>query len=117
MQEFDMLIQLGFTKFKVVEQKGISRQKEPNPSKEGVFVGFKFNEGCSGLFGEDLSGKWKNYKEILIAYKGIFLLYKLFGDYGIVKKNYLGSKFRKVISKALNRPVPGWHDTHAKFTG
>ncbi len=114
--EIKLLQELGYKKFKAVQQSGISRQKEPNPVKEGVYVGHQFSEGSSGLFGEDLPGKWKNDNQILCQYKFIFLLYRWFGDYGKMKRNFMGRFLAKKIRKTLRKPLPGWYDTHAKHS-
>ncbi len=115
-EELDLFTQLGYTRFKAVQQFGISHQKEPNPSKERRYVGYQFQEGSSGLFGEDLPGKWKNYKQILNEYKTIFLLYKLFGDYGKLNIYLFGKALRRVLWMLSRKPIPGWYDTHAKHS-
>ena len=114
LEELCLLEQLGYTKFKAVQQQGISFQTEPNPSREGVRVGYRFQEGSSGLFGEDLPGKWKEKNQIIKEYKNIFLQYNLFGDYGNLNRFRVGRLLRKVLCNVLRRPIPGWYDTHAK---
>lgn len=115
-EEIKLLIELGYNGFQTVQQVGISHQKEPNPSKEGVYAGYKFKEGSSGLFGTDLSNKWKDDKQILAQYKHIFLQYRLFGDYGILTKTRAGKIFTNTLRKILHKPLPGWYDTHAKHS-
>ena len=115
-KELNLLTQLGYTRFKAIQQSGISHQIEPNPSKEQSYVGYHFQKGSSGLFGEDLPYRWKGYKQILNEYKVIFLQYKLFGDYGKLKEYFVGKVLRKVLSMLLRRPIPGWYDTHAKHS-
>jgi FkbM family methyltransferase len=115
-EELNLLTQLGYTRFKAIQQSGISRQIEPNPSKEKCYVGYQFQERCSGLFGEDLPYDWKDYEQILNEYKVIFLQYKLFGDYGKLRKYFIGKALRKVLSGLLRKPIPGWYDTHAKHS-
>lgn len=113
-EELNLLTQLGYTRFKAIQQRGISHQIEPNTSKEKCYVGYQFQEGSSGLFGEDLPYKWKDYNQILNEYKVIILQYKLFGDYG--KLYFVGKVLRKVLSMLLRKPIPGWYDTHAKHS-
>lgn len=113
-EELDLFIELGFTGFKAVQQEGVSHQKEPNPSKELRYVGYRFQEGSSGLFGEDLPCEWKNYKQIVAEYKKIFFQYRLFGDYGKANKYFVGRALRTFLMKRLHKPMPGWYDTHAK---
>lgn len=115
-EEVNLLTQLGYTRFKAIQQSNISHQIEPNPSKEGCYVGYQFREGSSGLFGADLPYEWKNNKQILNEYKFIFLQYKLFGDYGKLRRYFAGEVLRKVLSMLLRKPIPGWYDTHAKHS-
>jgi FkbM family methyltransferase len=113
-EEIELFQQLGYDCFKAVQQEGISRQREPNPSGEGVYVGHKFSEGSSGLFGSDLSGEWRSSEAVLAQYRLIFLLYGLFGDHGSLRESFLGKVLRRMIRLMLRRPVPGWYDTHAR---
>lgn len=115
-EELNLLTQLGYTRFKAVQQSGISRLTEPRSSKEGRYVGYRFQEGSSGLFGEDLPGEWKDRKQTLDTYKFIFLQYKLFGDSGKLRKFLLGRVFIRSLSMLLRKPIPGWYDTHAKHS-
>jgi FkbM family methyltransferase len=116
-EELNLLTQLGYTRFKAIQQLGISHQREPNPSKEKGYVGYQFQEGSSGLFGEDLPYKWKDYNQILKEYKLIFLQYKLLGVYGKLNKKFLvGNVVKKVLERLLHKPMPGWYDTHAKHS-
>lgn len=114
--ELDLLRQLGYTSFKAVQQYGISRQKEPNPAKEKKYLNYHFQEGSSGLFGEDLPFEWKNYDQILRQYKAIFKQYRILGDNGLITRYFIGKIIRRLISVILRRPIPGWYDTHAKHS-
>jgi FkbM family methyltransferase len=116
LEELNLLTQLGYTKFKAIQQRGISRQIEPNPSKEGCYLSYQFKEGSSGLFGADLPYEWKNYDQILDEYKSIFRQYRLFGDYGTLRKYFLGKVLKKVLRMLLRKPLPGYYDTHAKHS-
>jgi len=113
-EELNLLTQLGFTRFKNVQQASVVHQMEPYPTKEGYYVSYLFQKGSSGLFGEDLPNKWKDYKQIVNEYKFIFLQYKLFGDYGKLNKYFIGKVLRTVLSILLRKPIPGWYDIHAK---
>jgi len=118
LEELDLLTQLGYTKFKAVEQCYIARQQEPNPSKEGLYLGYQFQPGSSGLFGKDLPGRWKNCRRIASEYRSIFLVYKLFGDYGTFKRfnRYLTGGWRgKLFSMVFfGKTLPCWYDMHAE---
>lgn len=116
LEELALLERLGYTKFKAVQQMDIVSQKEPYPSREGVYVGHKFEHGSSGLFGGDLPGRWKDHAQIIREYQGIFRLYRLFGDYGQLNRFLIGRLFLKVVNKILRKPIPGWYDTHARHS-
>jgi FkbM family methyltransferase len=113
--EINLFKKLGYDKFKIIQQDGISKQKEISPSKEGNFLNYKFKEGSSGLFGEDLPGKWINSAEALKRYKIIFLYYKLFGDKSFLRKFILTKILLKIFRRVSGIPTPGWYDTHVKF--
>ena len=113
-EEFDLILQLGYTRFKAIQQSTVSHQREPKYSKEQRFVGYQFQDGASGLFGADLPGEWKDYEQILNEYKRIFRRYRLYGDYGILTNNVVGRAIVKVLWTLLGRHIPGWYDTHAK---
>jgi len=113
-KEFELFKQLGYTKFQAINQQNITRQKEQNPSKEGVFLNYKFQGGSSGVFGTDLPNKWKSYKQILRNYKYIFMGYKYFGDNGLLCGKFVEKILLKIINKFSKSTVPGWYDTHAK---
>lgn len=114
--EIRLFEELGYSEFKAIQQENITCQIVPNPSREGNYVEHKFQEESSGLFGEELPGHWKNKLQILREYKIIFLKYRYFGDYSFLKRSRVGKSFIKGLGKMLKRPIPGWYDTHAKFT-
>jgi FkbM family methyltransferase len=113
-EEFQLLERLGYSMFMAVQQANIESQIPPRPPLEGQFVNRPFPPGSSGLFGRELPGKWKTRAEILPQYRWIFVLYRLFGDFGIPMKSRIGRRLEKALSTWLQQPVPGWYDTHAR---
>ena len=113
-EELELFKQLGYNSFKAVQQSGISMQKEPDSVMEGCRTAYKFKEGSSGLFGKDLPGRWKSYEQILNQYKRIFVLYEYFGDLGKWRRKIFGRIIREIMSTILQKPIPGWYDTHAR---
>jgi FkbM family methyltransferase len=124
-REFELLESLGYTRFKIIDQTHIRLQKPPQPAREGRFEAHTFEEGSSGLFGNELPGRWMDMFEALEAYKGIFRGYALAGDFGIFRRRsglfrMLGS-FQEFAVRATGRreyrfpefPPAGWYDTHA----
>lgn len=111
--DLQLFQELGYTRFKPVQQSGISFQSEPTPALEGNFSNHKFLEGSSGMFGKDLSGNWWTQNQTLRFYKTIHMLNKLFGDNAPLTQYSIGRFLIKVICKITGKPLPGWYDTHA----
>lgn len=113
-EEFELLERLGYSTFMAVQQANIESQIAPQPPLEGQFVNRPFPPGSSGLFGRELPGKWKTLSEVLRQYRQIFVLYRMFGDFGISKKSRIGRRIERALSTWLQQPLPGWYDTHAR---
>lgn len=113
-EEFQLLERLGYSTFMAVQQANIHSQIPPRPPLEGQFVNRPFPPGSSGLFGRELPGRWKTRAEVLRQYRLIFMLYRLFGDFGILTKSRIGRRIERDLSRLLQKPVPGWYDTHAR---
>lgn len=115
-EELDLLKTLGYNNFKVINQQDIICHKEPLDSSEGKYLNYKFISGSSGLFGNDLPGKWNSLDKTIILYRLIFLGYKLFGDYGLLRKLKYKELIEQKISGLIGTKIPGWYDTHAKHS-
>ena len=89
------LLDVGYTKFKIVDQSLNHETKCPKPSKEGKYVDYEFDGYCSGLFGKELPGDWVDIEDILFQY--IHYFYE--------KPNCIG--------ESLNEE--GWFDLHATY--
>lgn len=113
-EEFDILGQLGYTRFKAVQQENITEQVEPYPGREGRYTGYRFQENCSGLFGADLPGAWMSRRQAILMYRAIFVQYRLLGERGLLRERLLGKALRWAPVRFLRGPVPGWYDTHAR---
>lgn len=114
--EIELLESLGYDQFLAVQQWDVPYTKVPNPSRERLYVPYKFSEGASGLFGRELNGVFKNKEEIMEEYKSIFKNYERFGDNTFWRNNKLAKLFILIVSKILNKPMPGWYDTHARHS-
>jgi len=122
-REIDLLAHLGYNSFQAVEQFGIPlSQSPPFPPREGRYAAQIFEEGSSGLFGAELEDNWKSKHQILRLYRIIRLGYFLIGDDGIMKKwRFRGAGRLQSCAKSLLRcftqaAVPGWYDTHARYS-
>ncbi len=76
-QELLLLQELGYDTFQVVEQSQLHvTQRMPPSAREGLAVNHTFEEGASGLFGRELSGRWLKLAQTLRRYRLICLLYR-----------------------------------------
>lgn len=114
-EEFEVLKDLGYDSFALVEQSTISRQKIPQNSTEGRIIEFKFKPGSSGLFGSDLGNFSLSKNQAIDCYLDIFKLYRVFGDDSIFTKIKFFRILKSILEKLIRKPLPGWYDTHAKL--
>jgi FkbM family methyltransferase len=128
-EEFNIMRDLGYNKFKIVDQHLVWLQKCPQPSLEGKYCDHTFEFGSSGLFGNELPGRWLDIFESLEIYKGIFRGYALYGVNGVFGRrsdlfHLLGRLqariarlrgFGSYINPAYCFPPKSWYDTHASL--
>lgn len=110
-KEVALLEELGFSRFKVVNQIEVPEQVCPASPREGVEAQHRFPFGASGQFGEEAPGQWVPAWYALLLYRKIFLKYKLVGNYGVFPNLHKSIKDRPRLKRAIH---PGWHDIHAK---
>ncbi len=108
LREFSLLKDLGYNKFKVIQQLDVPKQNCKQPSQEGIYSEHKFEPGSTGQFGNDAPGCWLTEEEAIKKYQMIFRDYKYFGDNGLLYKTRVG----RGLSRLLKVRV-GWYDTHA----
>lgn len=108
-REFEIFTQLGYNAFKIVPQHKVPRQKPPNPAREGRYTDFTFEDGATGLFGEEAPGRWVSAEDAIEAYRPAFLRYALTGDESFIRNRYLRVALRHMGFRA------GWYDTHARL--
>jgi FkbM family methyltransferase len=110
LEEFNLLKELGYQKFKVINQEKISQQMCPFPAREGQYIEHKFEFGSSGLFGEETPGNWLSESQVINCYKHIFLYYKIFRLNGFIYDLPLGKKLLETL-----QVIEPWYDTHASL--
>lgn len=113
--ELSLLRSLGYKRFAAVQQAGIGQSKVIVRDLEGNRVEFEFEEGASGVFGDDIA-EWRSFEECLQQYRTIFKLYRWFGDQPLIAGVPGGRLIRSVTRRWIVRgPLPGWYDTHASM--
>jgi len=110
LEEITLLKELGYQKFKAINQSKVLKQVCPSPAREGEYIAHQFEFGASGLFGEETPDIWLSESEVIKVYKRIFLNYKLFGINGIFYQISVG----KMLLDILGIKEP-WYDTHASL--
>ncbi|OHY36456.1 FkbM family methyltransferase [Cylindrospermopsis raciborskii] len=110
LEEFKLLKELGYQKFKVINQEKTAQQICPYPAREGKYIEHQFEFGASGLFGEETPGHWLSERAAINIYKRIFWFYKILGVQGIIYRYPLG----RMLIETLNLKEP-WYDTHASL--
>jgi FkbM family methyltransferase len=106
--EFEVLESLGYKSFKLVAQHRIVSQRPPKPALEGPYVAHSFKPGSSGLFGEEVPGKWLDAPTAIAAYRPVFLRYVLTDP--LVRSRYSRAVLMRMGFGAA------WYDTHAKLS-
>lgn len=113
--ELNALRELGYRTFKPVQQARISGTRIATTTRGGVALDYVFGESASGPFGDDLPGSWLTYAECMHEYQKIFRLYRVFGEQSPVQRLPGGGWIPWLLGRLLQRPLPGWYDTHAKL--
>ena len=103
--ELDLLERLGFRRFAAVQQAHIGGRQILTHSRQGERFAYRFEQGSSGGFGEDIDG-WAGRAEIERQYRSIFARYRRSGDGSLVNL-----AVRRV--PVVRRLLASWYDTHA----
>jgi FkbM family methyltransferase len=112
--ELKILYDLGYRKFRAVQQKNIPGTTITTEDIYGVPIKHTFPAHSSGPFGDDLQQPWLDYEQILQVYRKIFTKYRLFGDISFLRYHVKGGgRLLDAVELLIHRPLPGWYDTHA----
>ena len=117
--EVASLVQLGYSKFRAVQQATIPGGRIITRTINGEMLEYVFEEHASGAFGEDLSQQWLVPDVLLQEYRDIFRRYRAFGDGALFTR--IPYRFKRPLEIAYKLgtgyrgPLPGWFDTHASL--
>jgi FkbM family methyltransferase len=64
MEALTILSDLGYGRFKLIEQSAVSSMRLPFPPREGRFVEYQFSSANSGPFGEETCGMWMTARQL-----------------------------------------------------
>lgn len=114
--ELDILEGLGYNRFKAAQQAIVTRIYAPRPAREGKDIAFQMAHDSSGLFGRELSRRWRSRAQIRRTYNWIFVGYRLFGNDSFMRTNQFARRIWRLLQRIFKRPIPGWFDTHARHS-
>lgn len=117
LREFELLGRAGFDRFAAVQQADIHLHPFEGFTRTGEPLRHVFEPGASGAFGPELPVPYLDKDAAIQEYRGIFELYRKHGDDGELFRTPLG-RARHLANvryhrQVLNKPLPGWYDTHA----
>jgi FkbM family methyltransferase len=70
-EAISILSESAYSKFKLVEQSTVPDMRPPLPPQEGGYADFVFTHANTGLFGEELPGKWLNLSDAISVIEAI----------------------------------------------
>jgi hypothetical protein len=115
--EFELLSELGYSRFAVVQQQTIRGRLYEGRSLSGNPIRHVFSQGASGPFGADVAEPYLSRAEAIREYEHIFRMYRWFGDDSALRKYVQGRRqLNRVwwrLQKLFRVAIPGWYDTHA----
>lgn len=111
-KEIDLLVSLGYRRFKPVQQQRIKNNRVVLNSRDGTSFEHVFEPSASGPFGDDLPGEWLDEKECRRAYRSIFANYWIAGHLSPLYRLGWHNARRKLFRYF---GIPGWHDLHASL--
>lgn len=115
--EIQVLQELGYTRFKAVQQDTIPGRNVLTRTIDGREYSHVFEPCSSGPFGDAIEQPWLTGVEILEEYSRIFEMYDLFGDNSDFiqlpppEQQRIASEW--MSATGYTGPLPGWYDTHA----
>jgi FkbM family methyltransferase len=115
-KQINLLCELGFDRFKAIQQARMHRRTLPEVSSEGSSLEHHFAKGSSGPFGSDLEGQWRTADEILADYEAIFRRNKRVTESIFWKTSLIRKPVRRAIEFFACTTIPGWYDTHARHS-
>lgn len=110
--ELDVVAALGYRRMAVVPQARIGGTVVNVPRRDGTILRHRFQDGASGLFGDELPPEmWVDFEGAKRIYRRALLCDRLLGP----ETPRLVRKGRRAFELATGRLAPGWFDVHAPY--
>jgi hypothetical protein len=120
LHEFELLFELGYRGFAVVQQARIHELPYSGSTRAGAPFTHHFQAGASGPFGKELGVAYGSREEAIERYRRIFQHYRIFGDDSPLRNNRFNRLALRSVKlfwrHVLGRELPGWYDTHAALS-
>lgn len=117
--EVALLHDLGYTKFRPVQQQTIPGTMIRTKRLDGSEMEHIFEQEASGPFGEDIPQQWLSFDDTLREYERIFRRHCYFSDDSPLSRYPISiQKMFRVLYRIWTGhrgPLPGWYDTHASM--
>lgn len=113
--EIDLLVGLGYKKFKAVQQGAVPGRTLVTEDLNGERLEHVFEPESSGPFGEDIHQPWVSRDQLVEEYRRIYKMYRLFGDRSLLRSLKGGGTLIGHLERIYRKPLPGWYDTHASL--
>lgn len=112
LREFELLDELGYDRFAVVQQATIPNTVIETRTLGGEPLRYRFEPHSSGPFGSDLP-EWLSRERAERSYRRINRVQRLVsGPEALLRRTQFGKGVRGQAIRILG-PMPGWFDTHA----
>jgi FkbM family methyltransferase len=114
-KDLDALAGLAYDRFKIVDQRRVSRQVPPQPALIGNYVPYSFDNGESGLFGDETPGEWLTLDQSLAFFAR--LMRKKWLQVWLHPRLPLYLRYSAIIHRLTGiYPSLGWYDIHARHS-
>lgn len=111
--DVELLSELGYDRFKIIDQSRVADQSPPQPALAGRYLPSRFASGPSGLFGEETPGPWLSMEAALAAFRGIMRRNWL--DVRLYRRMRIYRLYCAVRYRFTGRNSNlGWYDIHAR---
>lgn len=107
--QLDLLAELGYDQFKIVNQALNRGIRLIEPALEGIYVDARFDDTTSGPFGEEAPGEWMDLETTTRRYRGVIRAVRWFGG----TTPLYGTVWHRLFERISGEPV-GWYDFHAR---
>jgi FkbM family methyltransferase len=119
LRELRLLHELGYRRFKLVNQCRLSELDGSVLRAEGQALVYEYERDASGPFGDDAPGPWRGVLIIGIKMLGCLARHQLLSPIGRIGRSRIGGRARSEVRRTVKTVAPratirhSWFDLHA----